>query len=84
MLSARGRNLLFADADGATKFSDFDKLAEALSTISTDWKQEAIVIGSRAHLEQDSIATRSAFRFVICFYKKNKNIKIQLIILEHS
>lgn len=63
MLSARGRNLLFADADGATTFSDLDKLMEALSTINKDWKEGAVVIGSRAHLEQEAIATRSAFRY---------------------
>lgn len=63
MLSARGRNLLFADADGATTFSDLDKLMEALSTINKDWKDDAVVIGSRAHLEQEAIATRSAFRY---------------------
>lgn len=65
MLSARGRNLLFADADGATKFSDYDKLAEALATITKDWKKEAVVIGSRAHLEKEAIATRNAFRYNI-------------------
>ncbi|XP_005187768.1 dolichyl-phosphate beta-glucosyltransferase [Musca domestica] len=62
MLSARGRNLLFADADGATTFSDLDKLTEALAAINKDWTEDAVVIGSRAHLEQEAIATRSAFR----------------------
>lgn len=62
MLSARGRNLLFADADGATKFSDYDKLADAMQHIASDWKDDAVVIGSRAHLENEAIATRSAFR----------------------
>uniref|UniRef100_A0A1L8EDD8 Dolichyl-phosphate beta-glucosyltransferase n=1 Tax=Haematobia irritans TaxID=7368 RepID=A0A1L8EDD8_HAEIR len=62
MLSARGRNLLFADADGATKFSDLDKLFNELAKINKDWKHDAVVIGSRAHLEQEAIATRSAFR----------------------
>lgn len=38
MLSARGRSLLFADADGATKFSDIEKLEDALSaTIAEHW-----------------------------------------------
>ncbi|XP_065357594.1 dolichyl-phosphate beta-glucosyltransferase [Calliphora vicina] len=62
MLSARGRNLLFADADGATKFSDYDKLADILPSIAGDWKDDAVVIGSRAHLEKDAIASRSALR----------------------
>ncbi|XP_037820971.1 dolichyl-phosphate beta-glucosyltransferase [Lucilia sericata] len=62
MLSARGRHLLFADADGATKFSDYDKLAEALTSITGNWQEDAVVIGSRAHLEKEAIASRSAFR----------------------
>lgn len=33
MLSARGRKLLFADADGATKFEDLDKLETALNIL---------------------------------------------------
>ena len=35
MLSARGRLLLFADADGATKFSDISKLEEEMKRINT-------------------------------------------------
>ncbi|KAM7351538.1 dolichyl-phosphate beta-glucosyltransferase wollknaeuel [Cochliomyia hominivorax] len=62
MLSARGRNLLFADADGATKFSDFDKLNETLQSLTSDWQNDAVVIGSRAHLEKEAISSRSAFR----------------------
>lgn len=33
MLSARGSVLLFADADGATKFSDLKKLDESLADV---------------------------------------------------
>lgn len=33
MLSARGSALLFADADGATKFNDLKKLDESLISI---------------------------------------------------
>lgn len=33
MLSARGSSLLFADADGATKFSDLKKLDESLAEV---------------------------------------------------
>lgn len=67
MLSARGRQLLFADADGATKFNDLDKLeTEMLKlTPSIEWENPAIVIGSRAHLEEDAIATRSFFRTIL-------------------
>lgn len=68
MLSARGRYLLFADADGATKFSDFDKLEKNMKSITKDWQSDGIVVGSRSHLEQDAIASRSLFRLVISFY----------------
>lgn len=38
MLSARGRILLFVDADGATQFSDIEKLEEALaSSVANRW-----------------------------------------------
>nr|CAG4644225.1 EOG090X0BIY [Lepidurus arcticus] len=66
MLRARGRRLLFADADGASKFEDLEKLESKL--VEKIEGQEdggivpAIVCGSRAHLEEDSIATRSYFR----------------------
>lgn len=69
--SARGAVILFADADGATKFPDLAKLEQALEELlkadyridpKTVAKKEAIICGSRAHLEKDAIATRSAFR----------------------
>lgn len=59
VLSSRGELVLFADADGATKFSDLGKLMIAMN--ESDCKP-AIVIGSRAHLEEDAIASRSAIR----------------------
>lgn len=66
MLSSRGRFLLFADADGATKFADYTKLENSLKTLTNnDWETEAISIGSRAHLEQESTATRSLFRTIL-------------------
>ncbi|XP_017047802.1 dolichyl-phosphate beta-glucosyltransferase [Drosophila ficusphila] len=65
MLSARGRYLLFADADGATKFPDYDKLEVALKQLAAEWRDDGIAIGSRAHLENDAIATRSLFRTIL-------------------
>ncbi|CAH2004447.1 unnamed protein product [Acanthoscelides obtectus] len=71
MFSARGAMLLFADADGATKFSDLTKVEQAMNdTISCDYQIEpseaaakaGISIGSRAQLEEESMATRSPFR----------------------
>ncbi|CAH8530210.1 unnamed protein product [Heterobilharzia americana] len=69
MLSARGRILLFADADGATQFSDIEKLEEALSSsIANRWNGGmAVICGSRAHLEQQVIAKRNPLRNLLMY-----------------
>jgi len=67
MQSGRGKNLLFADADGATRFCDFEKLEDSLNQLVPDWRNEAIVVGSRAHLEQEAIASRSFFRTILMY-----------------
>uniref|UniRef100_A0A1B6E2H3 Dolichyl-phosphate beta-glucosyltransferase n=1 Tax=Clastoptera arizonana TaxID=38151 RepID=A0A1B6E2H3_9HEMI len=72
--SARGAVILFADADGATKFSDLTKLEDSLKEIvKGDYQREpekvsnelGIVCGSRAHLEDEAIASRSFFRTLL-------------------
>ncbi|CAH0721456.1 unnamed protein product, partial [Brenthis ino] len=76
ILSSRGATILFADADGASKFEDLSKLEIALKEITKfdsisqpqDISQtEAIVIGSRAHLEKESLAKRSIFRNILMY-----------------
>lgn len=71
VMSSRGALILFADADGATKFSDLVKLEVGLKIIcEEDYLKEknavasksGIVIGSRAHLQNDAVAKRSFFR----------------------
>ncbi|CAD5114505.1 DgyrCDS3629 [Dimorphilus gyrociliatus] len=63
---SRGRYILFADADGATKFSDIQKLDKLIREIQTKHKEEmAIACGSRAHLEKEAIASRSFFRTIL-------------------
>ncbi|XP_073967200.1 dolichyl-phosphate beta-glucosyltransferase-like [Choristoneura fumiferana] len=73
---SRGALILFADADGATKFEDLTKLEVALKELvkfdasslpvrASDC--HAIVIGSRAHLEKESLATRSIFRNILMY-----------------
>ncbi|XP_012288096.1 dolichyl-phosphate beta-glucosyltransferase [Orussus abietinus] len=71
---ARGSLLLFADADGATKFEDLEKLEESISEmLHCDYKVEpdkvasmrAVVCGSRAHLEKEATANRSVFRLIL-------------------
>lgn len=66
VLSARGQLVLFADADGATQFSDFEKL-EQFMTKNCSEVRPPIAIGSRAHLQTESIATRSLLRTVLMY-----------------
>ncbi|PVD34871.1 hypothetical protein C0Q70_06150 [Pomacea canaliculata] len=66
MLSARGRHLLFADADGASQFKDLEKLETELKNLKTE-DNVAVVCGSRAHLEKESVATRSLFRTFLMY-----------------
>ncbi|RVE52274.1 hypothetical protein evm_003064 [Chilo suppressalis] len=74
--SSRGSLILFADADGASKFEDICKLEEALKDkVKYDYFKEpnmvenchGIAIGSRAHLEKESLAKRSIFRNILMF-----------------
>nr|SVE79064.1 EOG090X0BIY [Daphnia lumholtzi] len=68
MLSARGKQLLFADADGATTFEDISKLQHNLEELVKDQPMDktlGLVCGSRAHLEKEAIASRSFFRTVL-------------------
>jgi dolichyl-phosphate beta-glucosyltransferase len=59
------------DADGATKFSDLEKL---LNEIETAIKGDhAVVVGSRHHLEQEAIAQVIRVIFIL-----NKRIHIPL------
>ncbi|XP_057676714.1 dolichyl-phosphate beta-glucosyltransferase isoform X1 [Corythoichthys intestinalis] len=61
-LSSRGRLILMADADGATKFADLEKVEEGLRQLSPKPDNMAVSCGSRAHLEQEALAQRSMFR----------------------
>eukprot|EP01111_Echinosteliopsis_oligospora_P016451 TRINITY_DN6848_c0_g1_i1.p1 TRINITY_DN6848_c0_g1~~TRINITY_DN6848_c0_g1_i1.p1 ORF type:complete len:214 (-),score=48.02 TRINITY_DN6848_c0_g1_i1:92-733(-) len=50
MLCARGKYLLFADADGATDINDLDRLMDEVSSLEKTSNGKAIGIGSRAHM----------------------------------
>ncbi len=63
MLRARGKNLLFADADGATTFSELLKMEKELGKVERNG--QGLVCGSRAHL-QVSIAYH-VFNFQLKF-----------------
>jgi len=48
MQHVRGQYVIFADADGATKFEDLGKLEKQLKAIERDGL--GIAVGSRAHM----------------------------------
>jgi dolichyl-phosphate beta-glucosyltransferase len=48
MQHVRGEYVIFADADGASKFDDLEKLERELKTIERDGL--GIAVGSRAHM----------------------------------
>lgn len=63
VLAAKGKYVLFADADGASKFEDIAKLEEFMA--QNKQSDLVIAIGSRAHMEEDAIANRSLFRTIL-------------------
>ncbi|XP_029426284.1 dolichyl-phosphate beta-glucosyltransferase isoform X2 [Nannospalax galili] len=67
VFSSRGEKILMADADGATKFPDVEKLEKGLADLQPWPDQMAIACGSRAHLEKESIAQRSYFRTLLMY-----------------
>ncbi|XP_068600887.1 dolichyl-phosphate beta-glucosyltransferase [Brachionichthys hirsutus] len=66
-MSSRGKLILMADADGATKFPDIEKLEVALDDLNPKPENMAIACGSRAHLEKQSVAKRSVFRSFLMY-----------------
>lgn len=65
MLMARGKYVIFADADGATRFSDIGKLINSIQSLDKNepFKNSAIAIGSRAHMvSTDAVVKRSPIR----------------------
>eukprot|EP00963_Diacronema_lutheri_P001419 scaffold86_cov338-Pavlova_lutheri.AAC.82 len=66
MLGGRGKKLLMADADGATRIEECDRLERALEKLTQgNEDQPAVSVGSRAHLETASTARRSFYRTVL-------------------
>ncbi|KIW75593.1 hypothetical protein Z517_10335 [Fonsecaea pedrosoi CBS 271.37] len=70
MRHARGRYVVFADADGASKFSDLEKLVRACQEVE-DAEGRGIAVGSRAHLvDSEVVVKRSKVRNFLmrCFH----------------
>ena len=65
-LSARGRLVLFADADAATDIRDLDRVEKRLRD-TTNKDGLGISIGSRAHLQEDAVAKRNFFRNLLMY-----------------
>jgi len=64
MLRGRGQYLLMVDADGATKFSDFDKVFSKMESIEQGGN--GVVVGSRNQLKEgDVVQQRKALRKLI-------------------
>jgi len=63
MQHVRGEYVIFADADGASKFDDLEKLEKQLKTIERD--NLGIAVGSRAHLVHSAavVQVRSTTHF---------------------
>lgn len=64
----RGQYAIFADADGASKFADIERLLDAInntkdSSSSSSSSKAAVAIGSRAHMvKTDAVVNRSFVR----------------------
>lgn len=62
MRYSRGKYVLFADADGASRFPDLSKLVSACQSIE-DRKGRGVAVGSRAHLVgSEAVVKRSKLR----------------------
>lgn len=62
----RGNYAIFADADGASKFGDVQRLLEAIAEetkVKAPYTKSAVAIGSRAHMvKTDAVVNRSFIR----------------------
>jgi len=64
---SRGHNILFVDADGATKFSDLVHVEQGLEQLHGGKEGMAVSVGSRAHLQNEAVANRSLFRNILMY-----------------
>ena len=66
----RGASALMADADGATEIADLDALEAALDAVAVDaagGEPVGVAVGSRAHMQETSVAQRSLLRTILMF-----------------
>lgn len=63
LINSNGKLSLFADADGATKFSDVSRLIEFFQSKELSSDEPGVAIGSRAHMvTSDAVVKRSFIR----------------------
>lgn len=71
LLHVRGRYALFADADGASEFSDVANLLKSIKKLEDEKDQPysaAVAIGSRAHMvNTDAVVKRSFIRNLLMY-----------------
>ena len=68
VLRSKGKYILMVDADGATEISDLEKLYDKVKNIEINhetYGKIGIAVGSRAHLEEKSKASRAFYRTVL-------------------
>ena len=61
MRHCRGAYTIFADADGATKFSDLTTLLNSLQALQTPTSSAAVAVGSRAHMVHTAAVVQRSF-----------------------
>ncbi|KXN90673.1 Dolichyl-phosphate beta-glucosyltransferase, partial [Leucoagaricus sp. SymC.cos] len=67
MLYGGGERLLMVDADGASKFSDLEKLWKELDKVAPS-KKAGVAVGSRAHLvKSEAVVKRSPLRNILMY-----------------
>ena len=75
VLSCRGRRVLMADADGATKFSDVTRLDDKLNSLPD---KKGVAIGSRAHLV--SLFSRSTTTYHLFFLPQRHQLEPKIFL----
>ena len=68
MLRGRGKTLLMVDADGATRFSDLERLEETMARMTKVKPGGGVVVGSRHHMQEaDAEHKRGGMRGFVSF-----------------
>ncbi|CAG8563000.1 10515_t:CDS:2 [Diversispora eburnea] len=70
ILSSSGKHILFADADGATQFSDFEFLERELKRI-VDKDGFGVAVGSRAHLVKTEAVVKVTYLYPLRSFIRN-------------